>query len=156
MLFGGLVVAGLDILYAIVFWRIRGAAPIKVFQGVAAGLLGREAFEAGVPAAVLGGLLHVFNALVIVAIYHLASRRLTFLARRPVPWGMLYGVGVCLVMTYIVIPLSASPSRLPSLPVLATNLVSHVLLVGLPCALFARAASRERGRLGYQSVSSGR
>lgn len=141
ILFGGLVVAALDILYAIVFWHFRGAAPIRVFQGVAAGLLGRDAFEGGPPTAVLGGLLHVFNALVIVAIYHLASRRLTFLARRPVPWGMLYGVLVCLVMTYIVIPLSASPSGPPSMTVLAINLVSHAFLVGLPCALFARAAA---------------
>lgn len=141
ILYGGLVVAVLDIVYAIIFWHLRGAAPIRVFQGVAAGLLGRDAFEGGPPTAVLGGLLHLFNALVIVAIYVLASRRLPPLARRPVPWGLLYGVVVCLVMTYVVIPLSASPSGPPSLTVLAINLVHHALFVGLPCAFFARAAS---------------
>ncbi len=146
LLFGALAVAALDGIFAIVFWALRGATPDRVFQGVAAGLLGREAFAGGLATAALGVGIHLFNASVIVAVYHLASRRLTSLARRPVPWGLLYGVLVYLVMTYVVIPLSASPSRPPSLGVVAINFVGHALLVGLPCALFARAAARTSSR----------
>ncbi len=142
LVYGALTVALLDIVYAITFWWLqRDVHPMRVFQSVAAGLLGRDAFEGGLPTAVLGGLLHLFNATVIVAVYHLASRRLSLLIRRAVPCGILYGIAVCLVMSYVVIPLSASPAGFPRLWVLGVNLVSHILLVGLPTALFARAAA---------------
>lgn len=141
ILYGGLAVGILDGLYAVVLWGQRGVKPDRVFQGVAAGLLGRGSFEGGAPTALLGLLLHFFIAFCVAAVYVLASRRWDVLARRPVLCGLVYGVLVYLVMTYVVVPLSAAGGGLPTLPRFLLNAAAHALLVGLPPALFA-AGSR--------------
>jgi hypothetical protein len=45
---GGLVVGSLDITYAILFWSFRDVKPIRVFQSVAAGVLGPASREGGI------------------------------------------------------------------------------------------------------------
>lgn len=137
ILYGGLAVGVLDGLYAVVVWALRGVKPDRVFQGVAAGLLGRDSFEGGTSTALLGLLLHFFIALCVAAVYVLASRRLDVLTRRPVLCGLLYGVLVYLAMTFVVVPLSAARGGVPTLPMFFLNAVAHALLVGLPVALFA-------------------
>ena len=51
---------------------------------------------------------HLFIAFAIVAVYFLASRRVPLLTRHAVAPGMLYGIGVYFVMSYLVIPLPAA------------------------------------------------
>jgi uncharacterized membrane protein YagU involved in acid resistance len=46
---------------------------------------------------------------VATAVYYLASRKLTFLIRRAVLWGVLYGIAIYFFMNFIVVPLSAAP-----------------------------------------------
>jgi hypothetical protein len=144
VLLGGLTVGVLDIVDAIVFFGLHlGVSPIRIFQSVAAGVLGREAARAGgVPTAILGGALHVFIATTIVAIYVLVSRRWALLTRRAIACGLAYGVACYFVMSFVVVPLSAAGRGLawPELPVLLNGVVGHALLVGLPAALFARRA----------------
>jgi hypothetical protein len=141
VLFGTLTVGTLDLLDALVFFGLRGVAPLRIPQSIASGLLGRAAFEGGLPTAVLGVLLHFIIALVIVSLYYLASRRWPVLARRPLLYGPLYGIVVYVVMTFVVVPLSAAPMKPPTLPlVVANGLLIHILGIGLPSALFARAA----------------
>ena len=148
IVYGTLVVGTLDALDAVVFFGLRsGAAPIRIFQSIAAGLLGRASFQGGLGTAALGVCLHFFIAFVIVTIYHVASRRARILTDRPVMFGLLYGVAAYFVMSRIVVPLSAAGGGgWPPLPVLVNGLLIHALGVGLPSALFARAAaSRSRG-----------
>jgi len=142
ILFGALTVGVLDGLDAIIFFGLRGVAPGRIFQSIASGLLGRGSFQGGAAAVALGVLLHFTVALGIVATYHFASRRLPTLAQRPFLWGPLYGVAAYLVMNYVVIPLSAVPARAgaPPLPVVVNGVLIHMFGVGLPAALFARAA----------------
>jgi hypothetical protein len=147
LLAGGLVVGGLDAIDAIVFFGSRGAAPGRIFQSIAAGLLGREAaYGGGTPTVVLGVFLQLFDGTLIVLAYYLFSRFLPILAARPVVGGLVYGPLVHLFMTYVVIPLSAI-HRIPPmpLPVMLNGLIGHALLVGLPAALCARAADRAAG-----------
>lgn len=145
ILYGGLVVGILDGLFAVVVWGLRGASPTRVFQGVASGLLGRESsVQGGLPTALLGLALHFFIATTVAAVYVLASRRIGVLARHPVICGLLYGVGVYFVMTFVVVPLSAAKGGMPTLPMFILNIVGHALLVGLPPALFASRASSSR------------
>ncbi|MGH7566504.1 MAG: hypothetical protein ACREK2_06720 [Gemmatimonadota bacterium] len=80
------------------------------------------------------------NALVIVAVYLFASRRIPALARRPFVWGPVYGIAAYLFMNLVVLPLSAAGSGMPSLPVVVNGVLIHIFGVGLPAALFARAA----------------
>jgi hypothetical protein len=142
ILYGGLAVGVLDGLYAVVVWNLRGVGPGRVFQGVAAGLLGRGSFDGGTPTALLGLALHFFIAFCVAAVYVLASRRLEVLRRKPVVCGLLYGVLVYLVMTFVVVPLSAAQGGVPTLPKFLLNAAAHALLVGLPAALFAAAGNR--------------
>jgi hypothetical protein len=145
VLYGGLTVGALDGLDAIVFFGLRnGIGPLRIFRGIAAGLIGRPAALDGGPAVVaLGLLLHFSIATTIVAVYSLASRRFTSLTRRPFLCGPLYGVAVYLVMNLVVLRLSAlHVTGLPSaLPVLVNGVLIHIVGVGLPSALFARAAA---------------
>ena len=139
---GGLTVAVLDGLDAVIFFGFRGVSPGRIFQAIAAGLLGRAAFQGGYWTAALGVALHLSIATTIVAVACLAARRFPVLSRRLLPAGILYGVGVWLVMNFIVIPLSASTRGPLSLAVVVNGLLIHLVGVGIPAVLFARSAAR--------------
>lgn len=140
ILYGTLVVGVLDALDAVVFFGLRGVRPIRIFQSIAAGVLGRAAFQGGLATAVLGACLHFFIAFVVVLTFYLASRRAPVLTRHAVVSGLLYGLVVYLVMNLVVVPLSAASAAPPSVPVLVNGLLIHAFGVGLPTALFVRAA----------------
>ena len=142
VLYGTLAVAFLDGLYAVMFFRMRGVGADRVFQGIAAGLLGRDAFRGGLTTAGLGLALHVFIALVVVVVYYAASTRWSMLRNRPLIYGPVYGLLVYAVMNLIVIPLSAAGGGRYSLWTVLGGLMIHVLGVGLPAAYFAAAPRR--------------
>ena len=66
------------------------------------------------------------------------------LTRHAVISGLLYGVVAYTLMNLVVLPLSAAGRPTFPLPVLVNGLLIHMFGVGLPSALFARAASAER------------
>jgi hypothetical protein len=137
---GGLACGVLDITQACIAWGIQNhLPPMRIFQSVAAGLLGRSAAQGGLRTAVLGGVLHFFIAFSWAALYYLASRKLAFMAERPVLSGLLYGELVWAVMNFAVIPLSAI-HRWPTWTraFVITGPVGHLFLVGLPIALAVR------------------
>ena len=143
ILYGTLVVGTLDALDAIVFFGLRsGAQPLRIFQGIASGLLGPAARQGGLKAAALGVALHYFIAFGIVVTYFLVSRRVALLTRHPIICGLLYGLVAYAVMNLVVIPLSRiGGPAMPAAPVLVNGLLIHMFGVGLPAALFSRAAS---------------
>jgi hypothetical protein len=143
ILYGTLVVGTLDALDAIVFFGLRsGVGPIRIFQGIASGLLGPAARQGGLKTAALGVALHFVIAFGIVLTYFLVSRRVSALTRHPVICGLLYGLVAYAVMNLVVIPLSKIGGlAMPPAPVLANGLLIHMFGVGLPAALFVRAGS---------------
>jgi hypothetical protein len=140
---GGLVAGAFDIVYACAFWWWKaGVPPRRIFQSVAAGLLGPASVEGGAATAALGLGLHFFNALVMSAAYYLIATRWPLLRRRPVLCGAAYGLILYGVMNYVVVPLSAAgPSSKDPLWI-ALSVAAHVLLVGIPIALITRRAHR--------------
>src|SRR6476620_1816115 len=93
ILFGALTVGTLDALDAIIFFGLRsGARPVRIFQGIAYGLIGPAARQGGLKTAALGVCLHYFIAFGIVVTYFLVSRRVRLLTRRPVICGLAYGL----------------------------------------------------------------
>jgi hypothetical protein len=141
LLFGTLTVGVLDLLDAIVFFHFRGVAPIRIPQSIAAGLLGRAAFQGGIQTAAIGVLLHFFIAFCVVAFFYRASRLVPFLVRHPWRSGALYGLLVYAFMNLVVIPMSATGGGgIPPLPIALNGILIHILGVGFPSALFARAA----------------
>ena len=140
ILYGTLIVGVLDGLDAMIYWGwARGVSPVRVFQGIAAGLLGRASFEGGYPTALLGLLLHFFIACVVVSTYLIASRSLAILTRQAVACGLAYGMLVYFFMSRIVVPLSAAGKPRLTLPLLVNGLLIHAVGVGLPSALVTRA-----------------
>ena len=146
ILYGGLVVGILDMLFAFTFYGlILGAQPLRIFQSVAAGLLGRTAaYEGGIRTFMLGILLHFLVATCIATVYYLASRVLPVLIRHAVVSGLMYGMLAYLGMNYLVVPLSAIGRRSAPLqiPIFLTEIIGHAFLVGLPLALLARRSAR--------------
>src|SRR5262245_64341301 len=142
ILLGGLIAGALDITYAFVLWWLRAqVTPMQILQSVASGLLGKASYEGGAGTAVLGAVLHFTNAFIIAAIFVAASRVWPVLARKATLFGPLYGIGVYLVMNYVVVPLSAFPRRSGGGPppvVWITGVLVHMLLIGLPIALAAK------------------
>ena len=140
ILFGTLAVGVLDLADALIFFGLRGARPTRIFQSIAAGLLGRASFSGGVPTAFLGIILHFFIAFLIVTTCVVASRWVPLLRARPILSGMFYGIGVYLVMNLLVLPLSAA-GRPTFVPVVVLNgVLIHMFGVGVPSCLAARAA----------------
>jgi hypothetical protein len=144
ILWGGIAIAILDGLDAVVFWGLRGIAPIRIARAIASAVIGRSAFQGGWPVTLLGIALHVLVAMTAAAVFYVACRQLPALYRYPFASGPLFGLGVYFVMNYVVIPLSAmaSPKGPVSLPTLLNGLIGHALLVGLPIALIARRSAR--------------
>jgi hypothetical protein len=137
-----LITGVLDISSAFLLSYPKGVGPIRVLQGVAAGLIGRESATAGgLATAGLGLAIHFFIAFVVATFFYVASRKLVFLTRHPVISGLLYGVVVYGFMYWIVMPL-AYPVVHPSLSRDLTAVCVHMFLIGLPVALIVRRYSR--------------
>ena len=137
---GGLALATLDGLFATTFWRIAAGMPwTRVFQSVAAGVLGLDASVAGGEStAWLGVGLHYAIALGFVVAYTLVATQWDALVRRPLAFGTLYGLALYAVMNLVVIPLSAI-GHLPkfdNLPWVTSSIVMHAVF-GLICAFSA-------------------
>lgn len=138
----GAVVGTLDITYACLFWALRARVPPeRIFQSVAAGLLGRASYEGGFATAALGLVLHYFIATSMSVAYFIASRRWRSFNERPFISGAAYGLMLYGFMNFIVVPLSAAGGGGPKDSVwIALSILVHMLLIGYPLALFARHA----------------
>ena len=137
----GLVVGVLDISSAFVIWWQRGVALQRGLQGLAAGLLGPHSYEGGMATAGLGLALHFFVAFVVVSIFYLMSRRITFLTKQAVVSGVLYGIGVYIVMYWFVLP-TAFPTFRHRLWNELLAIAIHISLIGLPTAFIVRRYSQ--------------
>jgi hypothetical protein len=106
----GLVAGTVDIGAAAL---IGMANPLAVMRAIASGIMGKDAFHGGLPAALLGLLLQWAMAIIIAGIYMLATASLPAMRRRWIPTGLIAGVIIYFVMVYLVLPLSAAPFRQP-------------------------------------------
>jgi hypothetical protein len=135
---GGLIAGTLDLAQALILFGRR------VPFGIAAGLLGPQiAHRGGAGIYVLGIFLHFFIASSATAVYYGASRKLAFMIEHPLVCGLFYGIAVELVMSYVVLPLSALHVRGPfALHDIILGLVVHMFTVGLPISLSVRRFAR--------------
>jgi uncharacterized membrane protein YagU involved in acid resistance len=139
---GGLVAGALDIVYACTFWAMRAdVPPRRILQSVAAGLLGPASFKGGTATAALGLALHFFIALCMAAAYAIAAVRWPVLALRPVACGAAYGLMLYATMNFVVVPLSAAAPGARDPLWIGASIAAHVVLIGIPIALAARAAT---------------
>ena len=139
----GAVAGVLDITAALVAAYLQnGVPPVRVFQFIASGLLGADAFRGGLPVAALGLFLHFVIAFGAAAVFYAASRRLPLLVEQAVPAGIAYGVAVWAFMRFVVVPLSLVRQQPFRLRAALPQIVIHMVCVGLPIALAVRRHSR--------------
>lgn len=140
---GGLVAGTLDIVYACVFWALKaGVPPRRIFQSVAAGVLGRASFAGGARTAALGLVLHFSIAMSMSVAYFAVASRYGALHRRPMLYGAAYGLLLYGIMNYVVVPLSAAASGSTDTLWVTLSIAVHMFLIGIPIALAARRAHR--------------
>jgi len=146
VLAGGFVAGALDIGYACLFWAVKRGVPAqRIFQSVAAGLLGKSAYAGGWGTAALGLALHFFIASSMALTYYLVARRQPVLLRHPLACGAAYGLLLYVIMNFVVVPLSAASAGSKDPLWVALSVAVHLLFIGIPIALFARlAAGSER------------
>ena len=134
---GGLVAGAVDLTQACILFGPH------IPLAIAGGLVGRRAFQGGVGYYALGVFLHFFIALSAAAVFYAASRKLAFMTDHPLVCGQLYGIMVELVMSYIVLPLSALHARGPyDLHDVLVGLGVHMVVIGLPISYSARRFGR--------------
>ena len=139
IILGGLTAGSVDIFAPALIYLV---SPLLICKAIASGLLGKPAFSGGLGAVVLGIVLQWAMSIIIAAIFVTAWKRLAWMRRDWRVTGLLYGVPVYLVMTYVVRPLSAAwPPADYSKPIdwlkVGENLLA-MLLFGLILAWFAR------------------
>jgi uncharacterized membrane protein YagU involved in acid resistance len=169
ILIAGTIAGALDIVYAFIVYGPLSyhLSPIAVLQSVASGWLGEDAANAGgATTALLGLVTHITIAILMAAVFVVAAKGVPTVGRNPVFWGLIYGVGLYLVMTYLVLPLSAahqsqhfatdlhevvarllvsfSAIRPRNRWLLLGTLFTHMVLVGVPIAVINRRHSRWR------------
>jgi hypothetical protein len=142
VLLGGLALGTLDLAFAMSYWGIsRGVSPVRVLQSVSRGVLGTASFQGGAGTAVLGAVLHYFIATCMVLAYYLVSRGAPALTRRPIAYGLPYGLLLFLIMNLVVLPLSAAgPPGFNNVPWIALSIIMHAVF-GVICAIAAQFAS---------------
>lgn len=132
-----LVAGTLDILSACIYTLIAGRAPITMLKGLASAILGNGAVQGGIGVALVGLLLHFAIMAVMVAVFVIAANRLPVLKTRWLLAGIAYGIGLWAVMNLIVLPLRFGWHPFTPLG-LAEQFFSHIVLVGIPIAWFAK------------------
>lgn len=135
IVWGGLLAGTGDLVFALGHY----GAQLKVFQNVAAGLIGREAAFAGGPATfALGVALHYGISLIWAALFCVVAGRIPALLRHATAAGLAYGLVVYVGMNHLVLPLSALHTPFwPPRPD-AAAIAAHCLVLGLPIGLVAR------------------
>jgi uncharacterized membrane protein YagU involved in acid resistance len=167
ILLAGAIGGVLDIAYAFIVYGplSYGMSPADVLHSVASGWLGRQAANAGgTGTAMLGLATHFAIATTMAAIYVALAARWPAWAGNALASGLAYGFVLYLVMTYVVVPLSAahesqhfaasvgeaverlrrsfSSVRPTDRRQLAGTLFTHMVFVGLAIALVTRRRAR--------------
>jgi hypothetical protein len=140
---GGLLIGILHLVIQawIVFILILKLAPSFMIgaQYVASGVMGDAAYTGGFATALLGVILEILMTIIIAGIFIFSADRIPLLRKNVIVGSLLYGIGVFIVMNFIVLPLSAATvSAPPPMGLLIEIIVEHMLLIGLPLGIIVQ------------------
>jgi uncharacterized membrane protein YagU involved in acid resistance len=138
---GGLLAGALDLAFAVSFAAYNGTPPTRLLQTIASGAFGKSAFDGGISMAAAGLVAHFGISVAWAGLYALLLGLHPRLARHAAASGIAFGALVFLAMRLVVLPASAFPFPVSFKPLASSlDLLSHMLLFGLPIALVARRA----------------
>lgn len=135
----GTLVTGLaDLVFAMGFWWLaHQVSPLRILQSIGAGWLGEASFTGGMRSASIGAVSHFAIIFLFIAAYRLAALRLPLLRRHPHAVGTIYGLGLYLLMNFVVLPLSAAGmASFNNLAWVLGSIAMHAI-IGVLCARYA-------------------
>lgn len=134
----GLIAGTIDIGIASTWYPLTaGAHVLRIYQGIASGLLGARAFTGGITTAVLGLVCHYGIALIWTTLFFVAYPRLPVLARSRWLTAVGYGIFVSAAMTFVVLPLSNVTPRPVHAGSFAVATVILIIAIGAPLSVLA-------------------
>ncbi len=139
-----LIVGVLDFVYASLSTVLRGGSFAKLWQFVASGLLGPQAFSMGVAGALCGVVFHFLIMAVFSAVIYFLYRKMPLIRKQPIVSGFIYGIGIWLVMNFLVVPLSNAGAKAPPAElgaILNLGFAMH-LIIGLLLVLITKRGLR--------------
>lgn len=131
-------VGTLDLVSCSFFWFLRDVPPTRVIQSLGSWVIGADAYKTAGTGVALGLVVLYTAAALWVWGYQAASQRWPAMLQAPLCSGAVYGALLFALMHWIVVPLSAAPVLHTRSDWLIALLSIHVVLIGIPCALFAR------------------
>ncbi len=133
----------LDGISALVVFGALGVKPVRLFQGIASGLLGPASFQGGARTVAMGVCLHFLIAFGAATVYYAASLGIPLLIDHALLCGVAFGIAVHLFMQFVVLPLSAIGPRPFMLRTFTVSLIVHMIVVGPSIALtISRCSTR--------------
>lgn len=135
-----LVAGTLDIASAFVFTAMAGGSALGMLSYVASGPFGTPPLPPSMAWGFLGLFVHYAIMTCMVTAYVLIAPRFPALFNRPILAGILYGLLLWAIMYWVVRPLRFGHFPLPvTLKGISQQWFSHLLLVGIPIAVIAKA-----------------
>lgn len=144
VLLGGFFAGVADWIYPTVKTVMAGKSWMMPWKGVAFGLLGAAAKDGGMGMVALGTALHFFIAIAGAAIFYVVVRQLKWLPRHWLLLAVIYGIGILLVMNYVILPLSAIGRGIYPVSELHIHAFWHIVLHGLPVGYFVARSLKPR------------
>ncbi len=139
VLVAGLVAGTLDILAACIqFYINTGRGPSRVFQFIASGVFGKDAFGESKYMPAWGLFFHYLIALLFAWFFAWLYRSWPLIRRHIIVSGIGYGLFAWLVMNKVVLPLSKAPAMAFEWKKALMAMTILVLMIGLPIALITR------------------
>ncbi len=136
VLWSGLVAGVLDsIAGVIVYYIYFGLNPLQVLQFIASGIYGPSAINGGVGMIVIGTFFHFLIAYVCALAYFFLYPKITVLRKYKVVSGLVFGLGIWLVMNLLILPYTHIPKSPFDLSLAIVGIIWHMILVGVPIAL---------------------
>jgi uncharacterized membrane protein YagU involved in acid resistance len=136
ILWSGLIAGLLDSLAGVIVYYIWfDLNPFQVLQFIASGIYGPSAINGGVWFIVVGLFFHFVIAYTVAIIYFYAFPKIDFLRNNKILSGLLFGLGIWLVMNLAILPYTNIPKSPFDAGLATVGIIWHMLLVGLPIAL---------------------
>ncbi|SKB46382.1 hypothetical protein [Daejeonella lutea] len=134
----GLLVGTLDILAACLQFILNTRKePSAVFKFIASGVFGARAFSGGYVMAFAGLIFHYLIALAFTVLFFFLYPKMHSLIKNNVLILMIYGTFVWLIMKFLIIPLSNTPSQQSTYLGAATSVTILIICVGIPLSIIA-------------------
>jgi uncharacterized membrane protein YagU involved in acid resistance len=132
----GFVAGNLDAIAGVIVYYIWfGFNPIQVLQFIASGIHGPTAIGGGALMVFAGLIYHFFIAYVCAILFFYAYPKIKILQKHKVFSGLIFGLGIWLVMNLLVLPNSNIPKSPFDAGLAIVGIIWHMTLVGLPIAL---------------------